>query len=101
LKTYRLVVDGRLFPICDEQELARTKRRIVMAVRRNGGFVTLQDAGGRPVDVLVTTATRVSVESAGEIGTEQPVRPGEQTPPREDFSRYSVDELSFDADLVF
>ena len=100
MKIYRLVVDDRPFPISDEQELARIKRRIVTAVRRNGGFVALREAGGRLVDVLITNATRVRVErvEGGErLGGKSPERSGT----REDFTRYSVDELTFDADLAF
>ncbi len=95
MKTYRILVDGRAFPIADEQELVRTKRRMVIAVRRNGGFVTLRTVDGRAVDVLVTIATRVSVEhtTAGGSGPDQSRR--------EDFARYTLDELTFDADLAF
>ena len=93
MKIYRLVVDGRLFPISDEQELALVKRRIVTAVRRSGGFVTLREAGGGLVDVLVTTATRVRVEQAPQTSAEHPER-------RQSFSRYSLDELTFD-ELTF
>jgi hypothetical protein len=93
VKIYRLVVDGRLFPVSDEQELARVKRRIVTAVRRNGGFVTLRETDGHLVDVLFTTTTRVRVEQASETRVER-------ADGRDTFSRYSLDELSFD-ELTF
>lgn len=106
MKTYRLVVDGRHFPIADDQELARVKLLIVAAVRRSGDFVSLHEADGRPVDVLVTTTTRVTVECTPDTGSGSPERAeaaarGENRDGHEDFSRYTVDELSFDADFVF